>query len=1100
MKKILYFFLGLVFLFVALLIIVPSFIDWSKYKENLIAFVKDETGIDLDIKGNVKLRILPSPGFAFKEIYVKAPLNCKEKDLLQLQSAEVYLALLPLLSKKIDVTSITLNQPIVSGEISETCNYKNFIKKNQKQNTISDKTTLFPQQKLFSESTMPDLRISKLRIENGVLNLIKENQKHIIQNFNVDMVLESLLGPFEVKGKAEYAKEEIAFRFNIGHLSEKTQTPLHAMMNLGEDSIQFEGNLKGGIDQPLFSGKLKGNLLSVKSPLKQLINTPIEEPLSISAGAELTLDEGQLNKVIFSWGDIKAEGKISYKKNQTKNINIDADLNVSPLKIDSFLNQSKRNNDQKTASFFVKNAFATPQEQMLLPLNISGSLHFQFDAIQYQKQFWRDLPLQLQISQGKIALKDFSLPVTNGKISTNLDLTPTTKGMLLQGNFNLDSTDLNTTLTSFLGENPFPRSKLKFFTKFNGNQEKIRLSESNVVSSFIEAKGDIVYDFGHKDFKGKVDISHLDLDAFSAQIPIRLSYDQTPQMIPIADKEQNALAFLHGPEMDFEILCEQLNFKTQKFDKISSHVQLKDSILTISEAKGLHQKIGFALRGHLKENSNIPELQLELQAKGKWPEIGDIRLSAEGKGPLSALHFSSNFFAFGAQGNVDCTLNAFDPLSNASGTLKLDHPEAGFLFGSKDSWGAFQLSSPLSIQKGVFHLPKLQGAIGKNTFHSNLKFDFTRPKPHLHLDAEMGQIQLGLLEKSPSIILISNQIPEQNGQTSWSRTPLDLRILDKFDADFSIKAKQFLYGQFPIEQCLIKGKIESGTFHCDQIQLNLAQGQINGSMSLNALVSNTLQSQFDASGINIKHILAHMGNDLPFQGILNAKGSFASSGGSLHGLVSNLNGSAQFTVSQGILQNIDLNNLAQKVQNLRKLNDFLDFFASSQSGGQTDFEHIGGHFQVTNGIMNTQDTTVSCKAGKGTIQGQINLPNKLLNLQANFRLNGEKGFPPLGASLTGHWDAPKTHLDLKGIEEHFLRKGVENVAVKIIGKKIMPADDSQSGSNGKENVLNQLLGQVLGNNEAKEQPSEESQPQQEEPLKKKKKGKEILNDLLQGIL
>jgi len=58
----------LVVLVVGALLVLPSFWDWNAEKGRIAALVREHTGRDLQIAGDVSLHLLPTPAFAAREV------------------------------------------------------------------------------------------------------------------------------------------------------------------------------------------------------------------------------------------------------------------------------------------------------------------------------------------------------------------------------------------------------------------------------------------------------------------------------------------------------------------------------------------------------------------------------------------------------------------------------------------------------------------------------------------------------------------------------------------------------------------------------------------------------------------------------------------------------------------------------------------------------------------------------------------------------------------------------------------------------------------------------------------------------------------------
>ena len=116
MRLILFILSFVAFLFAAA-IIGPSFVDWNKYKPQIITQVKNTTGLDVKIDGDLSLAVLPSPRLKVEGLSVAAPRKIRFENLLAMESAQVSVAIMPLLQKKVEVQTITLIQPDIQIEI-----------------------------------------------------------------------------------------------------------------------------------------------------------------------------------------------------------------------------------------------------------------------------------------------------------------------------------------------------------------------------------------------------------------------------------------------------------------------------------------------------------------------------------------------------------------------------------------------------------------------------------------------------------------------------------------------------------------------------------------------------------------------------------------------------------------------------------------------------------------------------------------------------------------------------------------------------------------------------------------------------------------------
>jgi uncharacterized protein involved in outer membrane biogenesis len=102
----------LVALILVSVVVGPSFVDWNAYKDQLTQKVALVSGLDVTIAGDVSLAILPSPRVYIEDVTVSNP-QAKEAQMASFQMLDVRVGLAALLNKRIEVTTVRLEQPVV---------------------------------------------------------------------------------------------------------------------------------------------------------------------------------------------------------------------------------------------------------------------------------------------------------------------------------------------------------------------------------------------------------------------------------------------------------------------------------------------------------------------------------------------------------------------------------------------------------------------------------------------------------------------------------------------------------------------------------------------------------------------------------------------------------------------------------------------------------------------------------------------------------------------------------------------------------------------------------------------------------------------------
>ena len=99
---------ALVFLIVLAVFTLPFFIDPNSFKPEIAAAVKNNTGRDLTMTGELKLSIFPWLGISTGKMALGNAAGFQEQPFATLEESDIKIKLLPLLTKEIEVSRIVL--------------------------------------------------------------------------------------------------------------------------------------------------------------------------------------------------------------------------------------------------------------------------------------------------------------------------------------------------------------------------------------------------------------------------------------------------------------------------------------------------------------------------------------------------------------------------------------------------------------------------------------------------------------------------------------------------------------------------------------------------------------------------------------------------------------------------------------------------------------------------------------------------------------------------------------------------------------------------------------------------------------------------------
>ncbi|MFA5921833.1 MAG: AsmA family protein [Methylococcaceae bacterium] len=107
---------AMVFLIIIAIFTLPFFIDPNNFKPEIAAAVKDKTGRELTLTGELKLSIFPWLGISTGKMALGNAAGFQDKPFATLEESDIKVKLLPLLTKKIEVSRIVLKGLVLNLE------------------------------------------------------------------------------------------------------------------------------------------------------------------------------------------------------------------------------------------------------------------------------------------------------------------------------------------------------------------------------------------------------------------------------------------------------------------------------------------------------------------------------------------------------------------------------------------------------------------------------------------------------------------------------------------------------------------------------------------------------------------------------------------------------------------------------------------------------------------------------------------------------------------------------------------------------------------------------------------------------------------------
>ena len=307
----------LILIIVLALLALPFLISLDHYQENIKTKIKIETGRDLLIRDKISFSILPIPKIMLSKIELSSLLDERESSILKVAKAKATLAIFPLLTGKLVISDIVLENPEVYIEkLKEDKGNQILTTDNFHKNVSTNSPTIQIPKLPFT--------IKRLVIQNGQVLYVQNKEKVALENIN--LVVNNLFG----QGAMEFSINSKIFNENIiinGSIdASQSVMPIMAECKIKQEKATIEGEFS--LDDLSFAGNMnyEGNSQDL-SDLFPSIPQGLKQKFSFSTGISIDQENLLLRNLKFSLDKILAKGEGSYKfKSGLPTLN----LNVMP--------------------------------------------------------------------------------------------------------------------------------------------------------------------------------------------------------------------------------------------------------------------------------------------------------------------------------------------------------------------------------------------------------------------------------------------------------------------------------------------------------------------------------------------------------------------------------------------------------------------------------------------------------------------------------------------------------------------------------------------------------------------------------------------------
>lgn len=1068
MKRLIVVFSVLAILFVAA-VVAPSFVDWNKYKGQIIQQAEKATGLDIDIAGDLSMAILPFPHLSIAGLTVDNPDAKKQKPLAKADSVSVQVALLPLFGGDVEISDVSLQSPDIYVVVEEdgTPSWQTEKMRNKAEGEAN------------SGQLGNSIALNSINIKNGALVYIDNSKKtkHTISELNITVSAEGLMGPYDSSGSLVYNGQKIVFEHESGDLTKlKESLPVDVSIkwpDLGADmkfsgvvaqknSMEAQGNLAFNSNQPAVFAKVYG--ASVPEHLNK--KTSLKGFVTIQ-GADLNLRDATIvhgtNKVIGYALMTNYKPGSSEPLNADVNFESDAAVNLDQL-------VALKKNAKSSGGFL--------PESITLPQDITGNINFKAPTVILGGQSYQGVELaiatknkafdiQSKISApGQTNIQFAGVLAFAAKSKSSSDGVVTMSDPSLKGTIKIFAQEPDKLAEALSKKKLADNLKRALAYNLDSEIEAAVTPHALTASAGYVKLDDTRINFSgsfKKGVTGKRDTVNVIAKAVTVDADKWLQrMSKRSAAIPAISKNtadvKEVAASINTPfDVIYDFEVQGLRFKGRDYLSLQTSGALTGDDLRI-ESANLKSNAGdtFVLSGGVKNVSKIGAFDLTLKADIVDVEqtlasfnlknislptrVGKASVVSEFKGSPENLAFTTNIDALRAStqatGAVSDVLTA-PKVSDL--TLRLKHPnyvDLIRLFKPDFSSGVaikkdVDVFASMKRENNLYTFSELQATLGPSSVKGDLSVKMDK-KPYVKAALDFTELPLDALTGAAKGNT-RNDMRQKSGSQDvrWSRNAIDTTWMHKADFDIKATAKSFSYGAWTFLNAGANLTLKNGNLQIKQLDGAFAGGQvaITGdiksspeprqplSVTSNFIIQNVSLEQFVQSFSGGSKLVEASGD-------ISLNGNVAATGLSPAALVFDLNGKSTASGSNLVFEGFDLARLSRALNESSSsfTQNFSALLNASMGGGTTKFDTLDGQFTIKEGVVNFDKMLLAGADADVDTTGNVNLPLWTVDLESSVQLKEPEDAPPLKAAFKGSLSNPGKTFGQNALNQYFQRQ------------------------------------------------------------------------------
>ncbi len=967
---------AVIVLITAAALIVPRMVNPNQYKGRISKLVKEKTGRDLTIEGDISISVFPWLGAKIGAVKLGNAPGFEGDTFAGVREVQVKVKLLPLLSKKVEADVVQVQGLVLNLERSADgkTNWDDLIVPSA---APSEEQPVKPEETQTNPSPLAALAVGGLDIQDARITWTDQRSgTHItLKNLNIKTSKVTLKEPVSV---------------NLGF-----------DLDTGEMGLAATAKADTRIEFDLDAGRYAAKDLNFRADLSG--KAIPGGSATVSAGGNAAFDTAS-QKFDFSGIELKASG-----------------LNIAPYVAEAGIKTSGAG-DLAAGSIHLKD------------LSASATLTEGKDRITAALSATADADLNAQrfeISNIALNIPELSMKGLQGTLKT--DKAGSAVADLSKGAFNLDNLALSGTLSGeAVPGGPMPVS-LNLAIKGDLNRKNFKITPLKLSAGDIHTTADLdlTQQESGPEIKGTLAVAAFNPRELLTRLGITLPKTADGKAISSAAFSTDIIAGTDAARLenlqvslDDSKLTGTLGVKNFKapdatFDLALDQFQLK-RYLPPGSGEGASKLLSdITLKGALTADAGFKVFQVtRLTLSGKMDKkipfglsAADTRLDLD-KQTLSAAALTLTADKMTLKAKADVTGLSSAPAYTAQ--LQTD------TFNLRQILSNFNLLPETADAKAMSAVALAAAVKGSTQAVSvsslKLRLDNTNitgkadvtlaPAPAYAFDIAVDDIDADRYLPPPAPETTGkNKAPQAATTPPASATPLPVDLIRGLNLDGKIAIGKLKIKKIRLSGIKIQAAAKEGLVTLNPLNADLYDGSSSGSIRLDARGKTPALSLDETlAGVQSGNLLKDLQGDAIMTGLAGADIKLTSAGADTNALLSSLGGTVSFTFSDGSIKGVDIvGELCQALTAVSagslKTEDLvgtaLQMLAkktsktkttTTQLADSTSFSELGGSMTFANGVGTSKDLSLKSPLLRVSGAGTVNLPKQRLDYDATASL------------------------------------------------------------------------------------------------------------------